>query len=152
MLYFSRILLAFSLPVQSFETVVQLRDGRLLIANDNNYPGNAARIAGTPDDTEMDVVDLRQVRAPKAGDVTVVGHRGASGYRPEHTLASYETAILKCADYIDYVLAREYLGEGLVSAGRLDLARAELAEIAVRCGTTCEEYIDLKETIGAAAP
>ncbi|WP_203748785.1 esterase-like activity of phytase family protein [Cellulomonas chitinilytica] len=91
----------FSLPVQSFETVVQLRDGRLLIANDNNYPGNAARVAGTPDDTEMDLVDLRQVRAPRAGDVTVIGHRGASGYRPEHTLASYETAILQCADYIE---------------------------------------------------
>jgi glycerophosphoryl diester phosphodiesterase len=91
----------FSLPVQSFETVVQLRDGRLLIANDNNYPGNAARIAGTPDDTEMALVDLRQVRAPRAGETTVVGHRGASGYRPEHTLASYETAILQCADYIE---------------------------------------------------
>jgi len=91
----------FSFPVQSFETVVQLRDGRLLIANDNNYPGNAARIAGTPDDTEMDLVDLRQVRAPAASDVTVIGHRGASGYRPEHTLASYETAILGCADYIE---------------------------------------------------
>ena len=91
----------FSLPVQSFETVVQLRDGRLLLANDNNYPGNAARIAGTPDDTEMLLVDLRRVRAPRAGDVTVVGHRGASGYRPEHTLASYETAILQCADYIE---------------------------------------------------
>ncbi len=91
----------FSLPVQSFETVVQLRDGRLLIANDNNYPGNDSRIAGTPDDTEMDVVDLRQVRVPHAGDVTVVGHRGASGYRPEHTLASYETAILQCADFIE---------------------------------------------------
>lgn len=91
----------FSLPVQSFETVVQLRDGRLLIANDNNYPGNAARIAGTPDDTELALVDLRQVRAPKAGEVTVVGHRGASGYRPEHTLASYELAIQQCADYIE---------------------------------------------------
>ncbi|WP_315096662.1 esterase-like activity of phytase family protein [uncultured Cellulomonas sp.] len=91
----------FSLPVQSFETVVQLRDGRLLIANDNNYPGNAARIAGTPDDTELALVDLRRVRAPRAGDITVVGHRGASGYRPEHTLASYETAILQCADYIE---------------------------------------------------
>jgi glycerophosphoryl diester phosphodiesterase len=91
----------FSLPVQSFETVVQLRDGRLLLANDNNYPGNAARVAGTPDDTELLLVDLRRVRAPRAGDVTVVGHRGASGYRPEHTLASYETAILQCADYIE---------------------------------------------------
>ena len=36
----------FSLPVQSFETVVQLQDGRLLIGNDNNYPGNDARVPG----------------------------------------------------------------------------------------------------------
>ncbi|MDQ3627215.1 MAG: glycerophosphodiester phosphodiesterase [Actinomycetota bacterium] len=31
----------------------------------------------------------------------VVGHRGASGYRPEHTLASYELAIRLGADYIE---------------------------------------------------
>ncbi|WP_028049032.1 esterase-like activity of phytase family protein [Cellulomonas sp. URHD0024] len=91
----------FSLPVQSFETIVQLHDGRLLIANDNNYPGNAARIPGTPDDTELDIVDLRHVRAQHPSDVTVIGHRGASGYRPEHTLASYELAIRLCADYIE---------------------------------------------------
>ncbi|MDM7829833.1 esterase-like activity of phytase family protein [Cellulomonas edaphi] len=91
----------FSLPVQSFETVVQLADGRLLIANDNNYPGNAARVAGKPDDTEMAIVDLRRVRAPRASETTVIGHRGASGYRPEHTIASYETAIRMCADFIE---------------------------------------------------
>jgi glycerophosphoryl diester phosphodiesterase len=91
----------FSLPVQSFETIVQLRDGRLLVANDNNYPGNAARVPGTPDDTEIDLVELRRVRVPVASDVTVIGHRGASGHRPEHTLAAYETAILQCADYIE---------------------------------------------------
>jgi glycerophosphoryl diester phosphodiesterase len=34
-------------------------------------------------------------------DVTVIGHRGASGYRPEHTLASYSLAIAQCADYIE---------------------------------------------------
>lgn len=90
----------FALPVQSFETVLQLRDGRLLIGNDNNYPGNDARVTGTPDDTEMAIVDLRRVRTTDDG-VTVVGHRGASGYRPEHTIASYETAILQCADYIE---------------------------------------------------
>ena len=90
----------FSLPVQSFETVVQLKDGRLLIANDNNYPGNDARIPGTPDDTEFDVIDLDKVRITPS-DVTIVGHRGASGHRPEHTLASYETAIVQCADYIE---------------------------------------------------
>ncbi len=29
------------------------------------------------------------------------GHRGASGHRPEHTLASYELAIRMGADYIE---------------------------------------------------
>ncbi|MDD7965672.1 glycerophosphodiester phosphodiesterase [Actinomycetospora lemnae] len=33
--------------------------------------------------------------------VTVVGHRGASGYRPEHTLAAYELAIRMGADAVD---------------------------------------------------
>jgi glycerophosphoryl diester phosphodiesterase len=31
----------------------------------------------------------------------VIGHRGASGYRPEHTLAAYELAIAMGADYIE---------------------------------------------------
>jgi glycerophosphoryl diester phosphodiesterase len=39
----------------------------------------------------------------------VVGHRGASGYRPEHTLASYALAARMGADYIepDLVLTRD---------------------------------------------
>ncbi len=32
---------------------------------------------------------------------TVYGHRGASAYRPEHTLASYELAIDQGADYVE---------------------------------------------------
>jgi len=32
---------------------------------------------------------------------TIYGHRGASGYRPEHTLASYRTAARIGADYIE---------------------------------------------------
>ncbi|SIN73985.1 esterase-like activity of phytase family protein [Agromyces cerinus] len=90
----------FSLPVQSFETVVQLKGGDLLIANDNNYPGNDARVGGTPDDTEIDVIDLERTRV-QPSDVTVVAHRGASGSRPEHTLAAYEAAIIECADFIE---------------------------------------------------
>ena len=31
----------------------------------------------------------------------VIGHRGASGYRPEHTLASYKLAIAMGADYVE---------------------------------------------------
>ena len=34
-------------------------------------------------------------------DVVVIAHRGASGYRPEHTLAAYKLAIKQCADYIE---------------------------------------------------
>ncbi len=47
----------FSFGFQSVETLVPLSGGRLLIANDNNYPGNSARNPGTPDDTEMIVID-----------------------------------------------------------------------------------------------
>jgi len=34
-------------------------------------------------------------------DILVIGHRGASGYRPEHTLAAYDLAIRMGADYIE---------------------------------------------------
>jgi glycerophosphoryl diester phosphodiesterase len=41
--------------------------------------------------------------APPRGrhETLVIGHRGASGYRPEHTLAAYELAIAQCADFIE---------------------------------------------------
>ncbi|MGQ0697381.1 MAG: glycerophosphodiester phosphodiesterase [Panacagrimonas sp.] len=41
--------------------------------------------------------------------ITVIGHRGASGYRPEHTLAAYELAIDLGADFIepDLVITRD---------------------------------------------
>ena len=42
-------------------------------------------------------------RAPAYAQTTpiIIGHRGASGYRPEHTLAAYELAIRQGADYIE---------------------------------------------------
>jgi glycerophosphoryl diester phosphodiesterase len=38
---------------------------------------------------------------PAEADQLVIGHRGASGYRPEHTLASYKLAARMGADYIE---------------------------------------------------
>src|ERR687895_358491 len=38
---------------------------------------------------------------PHEAEQLVIGHRGASGYRPEHTLASYELAARQGADYIE---------------------------------------------------
>ncbi|MHB1870335.1 MAG: glycerophosphodiester phosphodiesterase family protein [Steroidobacteraceae bacterium] len=44
-----------------------------------------------------------------AGAPVVIGHRGASGYRPEHTLAAYELALLQGADALepDLVMTRD---------------------------------------------
>ena len=91
----------FSFGFQSVETLVPLADGRLMIANDNNYPGNAARRPGTPDDTEMIIVDPAATVPVTESEHTVIAHRGASGYRPEHTLAGYALAIRQCADVIE---------------------------------------------------
>jgi glycerophosphoryl diester phosphodiesterase len=47
--------------------------------------------------------------APIAAKVLVIGHRGASALRPEHTLASYSKAIADGADFIepDLVMTRD---------------------------------------------
>ena len=47
----------------------------------------------------------------------------------------------------DNVDTREYLGEGYVSKGALDLAWLELVEIEKRCGTTCAEYQALEKAM-----
>ncbi len=91
----------FAFALQSVEVVVRLADGRYLVGLDNNFPGGNGRVPGSPDDTELIVLDFQRVRRDDRRDPLVIGHRGASGYRPEHTLASYEYAILQCADYIE---------------------------------------------------
>ena len=50
----------------------------------------------------------------------------------------------------NYAEAREYLGEGYVTMGKIDLAKEQLAEIRRICGTACEEYADLSEAIDTA--
>jgi len=48
---------------------------------------------------------------PDQRDGIVIGHRGASGSRPEHTLDAYRLAIKQCADYIepDVVSTRDHV-------------------------------------------
>ncbi|MGY1682258.1 glycerophosphodiester phosphodiesterase [Geodermatophilus sp. SYSU D01176] len=43
----------------------------------------------------------REETGPGADELLVIGHRGASGYRPEHTLGAYELAARMGADYIE---------------------------------------------------
>jgi glycerophosphoryl diester phosphodiesterase len=64
----------------------------------------------------------------------VIGHRGASGYAPEHTLASYFLAMLDGADYIepDLVMTRDGVlvarHENEIGATTDVAARAEFAD------------------------
>ena len=76
-----------------------------------------------------------------------IGYSNRKAGRLEIGITFYRKAL---AIDPNFVLAREYLGEGYVAAGRIDLAKAELAEIAQRCGATCEEYKDLSEAIATA--
>ncbi len=48
-------------------------------------------------------------RAATKGEPLVIAHRGASGYRPEHTLAAYELGARMGADYVepDLVLTKD---------------------------------------------
>jgi glycerophosphoryl diester phosphodiesterase len=55
----------------------------------------------------------------------VIGHRGASGYRPEHSLAAYELAIAQGANYIEPDLVMTKDGE-LLARHEPMLARVDL--------------------------
>jgi len=55
----------------------------------------------------------------------VIGHRGASGYRPEHTLAAYDLAISQGASYIEPDLVMTKDGE-LIARHEPMLARVNL--------------------------
>ena len=82
---------------------------------------------------------------PRVLNYTGYSHRKAG--RLDIGISYYQKAL---ALNPNFNLAREYLGEGYVAAGRVDLAQAQLSEIAQRCGTTCEEYQDLAEAIATA--
>lgn len=66
----------------------------------------------------------------------------------EKALPFYKEALQKNPDF---VVARAYLGEAYLTKGEPARAKAELAEIATRCGTTCAAYVDLNQQIAAYA-
>lgn len=82
---------------------------------------------------------------PRVLNYTGYSHRKAG--RLEIGITYYRRAL---AIDPNFNLAREYLGEGYIAAGRTDLAMNELAAIEKSCGTTCEEYKDLSAAIAAA--
>lgn len=107
--------------------------GRLL-AKDGEYDWALAVFSSIKNQDDPKVLNYKGYSNRKAG-------------RIEEGLSYYKKAL---AIDPDFVLAREYYGEGLVAAGRVDLAQLQLDEIARRCGITCEEYEDLAAVIAGA--
>ena len=80
--------------------------------------------------------DLAPVNAD--GDMLVIAHRGASGERPEHTLAAYERAIDQGADYIERDLV---VTKDLVLVARHENEIGETTDVADR-----PEFADRRKT------
>ncbi|MDA7947399.1 MAG: tetratricopeptide repeat protein [Hyphomicrobiaceae bacterium] len=104
-------------------------EGRIL-AKTGHYE-KAISILKTADQSDPHVLNYLGYSYRKSGDLT--------------TAITYYKAALAIDP--DFVLAREYLGEGYVKAGRLDLAKLELEEIGKRCGKGCKEYVELAAVI-----
>ncbi len=98
-------------------------------------------------DWAIEVLDVAQDDSDPAL-LGLLGYCHRKAGRLETGISYYRRAL---AIAPDMVRVREYLGEGYAMAGRLELARAQLKEIAVRCGTQCEEYRDLNSAIGRAS-
>lgn len=79
--------------------------------------------------------------------LNMMGYSNRKAGRLEIGISYYAEAL---ALKPDFVRAREYLGEGYVAAGRVDLAKVQLSEIAKISGTTSEEYEDLSKAIQAS--
>jgi tetratricopeptide (TPR) repeat protein len=109
-------------------------EGRLL-AKEGHYDWAIAVLSAIQRKDDPDVLNYLGYSNRKAG-------------RIELGLTYYQKAL---AIDPDFVLAREYLGEGYVAAGKFDLARQQLHEIGKRCGTNCEEYMELAEVIEGAS-
>ena len=63
-------------------------------------PTSAASANASPSASAQVSASVRHLATEQGGPL-VIGHRGASGYRPEHTLASYELAARMGADFIE---------------------------------------------------
>ncbi|MGE0022673.1 MAG: tetratricopeptide repeat protein [Hyphomicrobium sp.] len=78
--------------------------------------------------------------------LTYIGYATRKLGHVDEALPFYARALAVNANY---VVARAYLGEALLSQGDLGGAQGELKEIAARCGVTCPAYVDLDTEIAA---
>jgi tetratricopeptide (TPR) repeat protein len=76
--------------------------------------------------------------------LTYIGYSKRKLGQVDEGIAYYHQALAINPDNLN---TREYLGEGYVSAGRMDLAVAELGKLEALCGTDCDQYEQLELAI-----
>lgn len=76
--------------------------------------------------------------------LTMIGYSTRKLGAMQQGLAFYAKALQVDPNYVE---AREYLGEALLELRNYAAARAQLGEIANRCGETCQSYIDLQQAM-----
>jgi tetratricopeptide (TPR) repeat protein len=114
-----------------------------ILTDDELYQQGRALAKAGEYEWALDVLaQIEDQNQPRVLNYTGYSHRKAG--RLETGVAFYQKALS-----IDpnFVLAREYLGEGYVAAGKIDLAKAQLEEIRVRAGTASEEFVALNKAI-----
>jgi tetratricopeptide (TPR) repeat protein len=79
--------------------------------------------------------------------LTMLGYATRKLGRTGEGIALYHQALALDPDNVN---THEYLGEGYLAVGRIDLASAELSTLERLCGTTCSQYQRLQAAIGGA--
>lgn len=87
---------------------------------------------------------LNRAKAPDERILTYIGFATRKLGRTDEAMGFYDRAL---AMNPDYSVARAYMGEGFLARGEPAKAKAQLGEIARRCGTSCAEYADLADHI-----
>ena len=76
--------------------------------------------------------------------LTMIGYSMRKMGNVDEGIAVYQKALALDPNNIH---TREYLGEGYVSMGRVDLAQVQLDRIEAICGTGCEQYAALSKAM-----
>ena len=104
--------------------------------------GRTLAKAGQYDRALLVLAKIKNQNDPRV--LNYLGYSNRKAGRIEIGITYYQKAL---AIDPNFVLAREYLGEGYVVAGRIDLAQVQLSEIKNRAGINSEEYKDLSKAI-----
>lgn len=76
--------------------------------------------------------------------LTMIGYSKRKLGFTNEGIAIYQQAL---AIEPDNLFTHEYLGEGYLAAGRVDLAELELDKLEALCGAACAQYLDLQKAL-----